>query len=90
MSSLSRRDCTPDHHSRRQHPQRRNHPRRNRTRHEPLPDRRTPDLLGRPVPRDGSRRASGHGMAFRRGAWKIDIPERKKGYPVASPMARRL
>jgi hypothetical protein len=42
----------PDHHSWRRRTERMRHPRRNRPRHEPLPDGRAPDLLGRPVPEE--------------------------------------
>ena len=42
----------PDHHSRRRRTERLCHPRRNRPRHGPLPNRRAPDLLGRPVPEE--------------------------------------
>src|ERR1700719_2847549 len=48
--ALSRHRPSPDHHSRHRRIERLRHPGRNRPRHEPLSDRRAPDLLGRPVP----------------------------------------
>jgi transposase len=47
--ALSYHRPPPDHHSRRRQTERMRHPRRNRPRHEPPPDRRAPDLLGRTV-----------------------------------------
>src|SRR6516162_8135935 len=66
--ALSHCGPTLDHHSRHQRVECLRHPRRNRPRHEPLPDRRTPDLLGRPVPeeRRECRQAAVHRM--RKGA----------------------
>jgi hypothetical protein len=50
--ALSHRGPTVDDHSRHQRVECLRHPGRNRPRHGPLGDRRTPDLVGRPVPEE--------------------------------------
>ena len=66
--ALSHRDPTLEHHSRRQRLERLRHPCRNRRRHEPLPDRRTPDLLGRPLPEERRERRQARSTRMRKGA----------------------